>query len=120
MECRESMVIQGDEEVSVDKPEQWGKIKEIVGAALEREPSERSTFLDGACGADKSLRAEVESLLSAYESADGLSESALTQTFADAAQVSKSLGPYRLLQELGEGGRIVKKLVLVAALSQKS
>ena len=88
----------------MDKPEHWGKIKEIVGAALEREPSERPAFLNGVCGVDKSLRAEVESLLSAYESADGLSESALTQTFGDAAQKSKSLGPYRLVQKLGEGG----------------
>jgi hypothetical protein len=29
-------------------PEQWPKIKEIVGAALEREPKERGTFLDQA------------------------------------------------------------------------
>jgi eukaryotic-like serine/threonine-protein kinase len=88
----------------VDKPEQWGRIKEIVGAALERVPSERPAFLNEVCGADESVRAEVESLLSAYEKADGLSESALTQTFSDVAQVSKSLGPYRLVQKLGEGG----------------
>ena len=44
-------------------PEQWPKIKEIVGAALEREPSERSAFLDQACSQDRELRAEVESCL---------------------------------------------------------
>jgi eukaryotic-like serine/threonine-protein kinase len=88
----------------VNEPEQWGKIKEIVGAALERDPSERPAFLNVACGADQSLRAEVESLLSAHASADGLSESALTQTFADAGKVSNSLGPYSLVHKLGEGG----------------
>ena len=51
------------------KPEQWPKIKEIVGAALEREPSERSVFLDEACSQDGELRAEVESLLAAHADA---------------------------------------------------
>jgi eukaryotic-like serine/threonine-protein kinase len=88
----------------VDKPEQWGRIKEIVGAALERVPGERPAFLNEVCGADESIRAEVESLLSAYESGDGLSESAVTQTFSGTAQISKSIGPYRLVQTLGEGG----------------
>ena len=42
------------------------KIKEIVGAALEREPSERRAFLDQACSRDERLRSEVESLLVAH------------------------------------------------------
>ena len=41
-------------------PEQWPKIKEIVGAALELELSKRSGFIDQACGQDRELRAEVE------------------------------------------------------------
>jgi serine/threonine protein kinase/Tfp pilus assembly protein PilF len=88
----------------VDHQEQWGKIKEIVGAALDREPSERSAFLDGACSNDDALRAEVDSLLSAHAQASGLSESALATQFVDPAQVSRSFGPYQLLQKLGEGG----------------
>ena len=55
-------------------PEQWPKIKEIVGAALEREPGERAAFLDQACSQDRELRAEVESLLAAHADADGLSD----------------------------------------------
>jgi hypothetical protein len=57
---------------TVEKQEQWQKVKEIVGAALEREPRERSAFLDEACAHDDKLRAEVESLLAAH--ADALSE----------------------------------------------
>ena len=30
-------------------PEQWPKVKEIVGEALERDPGERTAFLDQAC-----------------------------------------------------------------------
>jgi adenylate cyclase len=48
-------------------PERWQKIKEIFGSALERKPSERSAFLNDACGHDESLRAEVESLLAEAE-----------------------------------------------------
>jgi len=88
----------------VDHQEQWEKIKEIVGAALDREPSERSAFLDGACSNDEALRAEVDSLLSAHAQASGLSESVLATQFVDLAQVSRSFGPYQLLQKLGEGG----------------
>jgi serine/threonine protein kinase len=88
----------------VEKPSQWEKIKEIVGAALEREPSQRAAFLDEACSRDATLRAEVESLLSAHAGAGGLSESAFATELADTAQASKSVGPYRLLQKLGEGG----------------
>jgi non-specific serine/threonine protein kinase/serine/threonine-protein kinase len=88
----------------VEKPEQWQRVKEIVGAALERTLTERSAFLDQACGQDKSLRAEVESLLSAHADAGALSESALTTEFDDTPQTFKTIGPYRLLHKLGEGG----------------
>ena len=56
------------------KLEQWQKIKEILGAALDREPQARSAFLDEACIQDRELRAEVESLLAAYAKAGALSE----------------------------------------------
>src|SRR5215470_6685673 len=86
------------------RPEGWERIKEIVGAALERDPSQRTAFLNEACGNDDALRAEVTSLLSAHAEADNLSESAIATRLTDTAQVSKTLGPYRLLQKLGEGG----------------
>jgi serine/threonine protein kinase len=88
----------------VGAPEQWRKVKEIVGAALEREPSQRDTFLDQACSQDEKLRAEVESLLAAHADADGLSESPWATTVADPAGDLKTIGPYRLIQPLGVGG----------------
>ena len=45
------------------KPERWQKVEEIYHAALEREPDQRATFLNEACGSDEGLRQEVESLL---------------------------------------------------------
>ena len=54
--------------------QQWQKVKEIVGSALERPPAERAAYLDQACSQDRELRKEVESLLSAYQDSDRLSE----------------------------------------------
>jgi len=88
----------------VEKPEQWEKIKKIVGAALEQEPSRRAAFLDEACAQDEALRAEVESLVSAYQESDGLSEHPWASHLAGSGDELKTVGPYRLIQKLGEGG----------------
>ena len=85
-------------------PEQWPKVKEIVGEALEREAGQRAAFLDLACLYDGSLRAEVESLLKAYDQADGFSAPALGFTLPDPVGAPSTIGPYRLERELGAGG----------------
>ena len=56
----------------MEKLRQFERVKEIVGSALEPHPAERSSFLDEVCSSDPELRAEVESLLSAYRDADRL------------------------------------------------
>lgn len=86
----------------MEKNENWPRIKAIVAEALERAPQERETFVSEAC-ADPLVRAEVKSLLSAYESSLGLSDSELAAQLVDAAQISKLVGPYRLVSKLGEG-----------------
>jgi hypothetical protein len=48
-------------------PDEWQRVKELCGSALQRPPAERSQFLAAACS-DESLRREVETLLAAYES----------------------------------------------------
>jgi non-specific serine/threonine protein kinase/serine/threonine-protein kinase len=88
----------------VEKTRQWERIKELFEAALQREPSERAGFLRYACGDDSSLRAEVESLLSAHAQSDALSESPLPSDLLQGAEPSKFIGPYRLIEKLGEGG----------------
>ncbi len=86
-------------------PEQWQRIKQIVGDALEREPSGRTAFVCDACSGDADLRAEVESLLGAHDNAAGISEPFFSYAGdLDSAARPKVLGPYRLLRELGVGG----------------
>jgi eukaryotic-like serine/threonine-protein kinase len=85
-------------------PDQWLRIKEIVGAALEHDPVERGVFLDQVCSKDKELRAEVDSLLVAHAESDELSENPWATRVADPAGEPTTIGPYRLIQRLGVGG----------------
>jgi hypothetical protein len=98
--------------------------KAVYCQALEiTDPEQRRQFLNQACGADEALREQVERLLGLSQSAgDFFSEchSALEAAAADAdpaqvplaaasaleaeAQESGRIGPYKLLQKLGEGG----------------
>ncbi len=82
----------------------WQKIKQIVGDALELSPGQRPEFLDQACAQSPELRAEVESLLSAHAEADGLSFAPWSEQSLEAALLGQFIGPYRLVQRLGEGG----------------
>ena len=84
--------------------EQWEKVKGIVGDALDREPSRRIAFLDGVCGTNTTLRAEVESLVAAYEKASGVLHDAFPPISLETASPSDMIGPYRLVNKLGEGG----------------
>jgi serine/threonine-protein kinase len=51
------------------KPERWQQIDRLCHAALEREASERSAFLDEACAGDEEVRTAVESLLAKSDKA---------------------------------------------------
>jgi len=87
----------------VETKQPWERIKELFGAALERDPSERAAFLSQACGQDVNLREEIESLLAAHDSNSPLLERSLTLENLESSPV-RSIGPYRLLSKIGEGG----------------
>ena len=76
-----------------EKP--WNRVEELFHQALDLEAEARTAFLQKECGADESLRREVESLL-AYESDTG-------ETFIGKA-APKSFDHYCLEEKLGEGG----------------
>ncbi|HSK45858.1 MAG TPA: serine/threonine-protein kinase, partial [Candidatus Binatia bacterium] len=86
------------------KPQQWGRIKELFGAALELDPGQRTGFLRDACGADENLRTELESLLAAHDQSDLLSSIPWQDHSPLDSQAPKSIGPYQLIRKLGEGG----------------
>ncbi|HEV2103029.1 MAG TPA: serine/threonine-protein kinase [Candidatus Acidoferrum sp.] len=88
----------------MERPENWEKIKEVFGAALECEPGRRAAFLDEACAQDPALRAEVASLLSAHANLADLSNCPWPDQSVDFSLEGLVIGPYRLVKKLGEGG----------------
>jgi len=78
-------------------PERWAAIGRVVDAAQELDPGLRADFLGRECAGDAEMRAEVESLLHAYERAGGFLET-------PPAAGPRAIGPYELLDELGRGG----------------
>jgi serine/threonine protein kinase/tetratricopeptide (TPR) repeat protein len=87
----------------------------FLSAADIAEPTERAAFLDERCGTDLDLRRQVDSLLSAREEVgsflkepalvlptDKYDPSVATQPISEGR--GTIIGPYKLLQQIGEGG----------------
>jgi len=81
--------------------------------ALTKPAAERASFLDRECGDDKTLRQRLEALLAAHDAPDELSpdtrptaKATMKLEFADAPDeaVGQTLGRYKLLEQIGEGG----------------
>jgi serine/threonine protein kinase/tetratricopeptide (TPR) repeat protein len=97
----------GGERMSV----QQDKAAKIFDVAVElATPAQRAAYLDAACGQDQQLRAEVDELLQHDNPAgsfldspagvpvDTLDEPAVTE------RPGTVIGPYKLLEQIGEGG----------------
>ena len=94
--------------------------REIFLVAVETtEPGQRKEYLDQACGADLGLRRHVEALLKVHDEPDSLldqerinaqlgvdDDSAATAALEQPPleRPGTQIGPYKLLQEIGEGG----------------
>jgi serine/threonine protein kinase/Flp pilus assembly protein TadD len=78
--------------------------------ALELESiEERGLYLEAACAGSAELRAQVDALLDAGEKAGSFLESPAAEVTATANMPSREgpgviIGPYKLLQQIGEGG----------------
>ncbi|MBL8879324.1 MAG: tetratricopeptide repeat protein [Phycisphaerales bacterium] len=91
----------------------WGRAKGIFEQLLETPGAQRAEQLEFLCAGDESLRREVETLLSAHDSAgEFLSESSFNagalfdavETAAASQAIGECIGRYRLVERLGEGG----------------
>src|SRR5438067_505835 len=88
--------------------------RELFLAALEIDPAPRSAYLDGVCGTDLPLRQRLDKLLAAHEQAGGFLEKPahnLDATGPEGPGTGRApvgpdswIGPYQLIEQLGEGG----------------
>ena len=81
----------------------------IFASALEHNPSDRQAFLDDACAGSPEMRQRVEKLIASYEEAGSFMEQpagVLTRTLDQpiTEQLGSMIGPYKLREQLGEGG----------------
>ena len=85
----------------------WERIEQIFLSAVELPAEERGAFVDAACDGDLDLRREVVSLLAADGRADSFlsgSGEAAGGSPDGAGTPRRSIGRYRLLRRIGEGG----------------
>ncbi len=95
----------------------WKRAKQVFHEALEQTGPERRSAVDAACGEDRELRAQVEALLNAHDEAGEflasptapeateLTQAATTVSVSPPAErPGATIGRYKLLQVIGEGG----------------
>jgi serine/threonine protein kinase/tetratricopeptide (TPR) repeat protein len=85
-------------------PERWREVRTILDAAMALEAEERAAYLDRVCRGDRSLRGEVESLLTANTA---VSEHVLNPDWRGpdrSLALGSFVGPYEIVALLGVGG----------------
>src|ERR1700691_2981637 len=87
-------------------PDHGEHVAALFEAAMSLDPGERSAFLDRACGDEGSLRQEVEELLNADAAAGSFLRHPVFDlpTVDDSHASQRTIGPYHLLELIGEGG----------------
>jgi predicted ATPase len=92
--------------------ERWERTKQILEGALRLASDQRPAYLDLACGTDRELRGEVESLISSHEAAGSQFLAAPAPEILELTSSSdppksplnQVIGHYRLVEEVGRGG----------------
>lgn len=101
-------------------PERWQLISHIFKSAISLDDEERVNYVAGQCGADESLRAEVEKLIESHQRVSveefiaGVAAEENARLLIDNQELSEQkghrltkgqqLGAYVILDALGEGG----------------
>ena len=91
--------------------DRWTTVKRIHQSALDKDPSERTAFVDESCGGDEALRREVHSLLTYATDAESfLERPAVDMATAPSSEshettlVGRTVSHYHVLSLLGAGG----------------
>lgn len=102
------------------QPERWQQISGIFKSALALEPEERAAYVAAECGADKSLRREVELLIESHSKADKenfikspavaevasllVSEDGEAEVRKDRLEKGQQVNHYLIIRKIGAGG----------------
>ncbi len=85
--------------------ERHERVKSLFHEALDRPAGERDAFLREQCEGDDALLAEIRDMLAFEESSpDFLESTAVARELSASVPIPDRLGPFRVLQLLGEGG----------------
>ena len=89
----------------------WQKVREVFDAALQKQPEERPSYINEACGDDKGLLREVESLVSSLDQSNEFLEIPAVAHVAEMIVTSTRsrpsgtrFGHYELIRQIGIGG----------------
>ncbi|HEV2828830.1 MAG TPA: protein kinase [Pyrinomonadaceae bacterium] len=99
------------------QPERWQQVSGIFKSALALEPEKRVAYVAAQCGADESLRHDVERLIEAHQQANNdnfidlpavaeAAESLFSQDseVKDRLEKEQRISHYRIIRKLGAGG----------------
>ncbi len=91
--------------------ENWQRVRKIFDDALTQKPESRQEFILQACGNNKTLQADVESLLASLDSAESFLETPAVARVADGfeaeterLEAGKCFGHYEIIKQIGVGG----------------
>lgn len=92
-------------------PERWQEVKQVLAAALELAPEERTAYLERGCAADPSLRDDIRPLLASekrlnkrFLDSEDLAAFASTLPSAEMSWTGRRVGAYKVVELIGEGG----------------
>ena len=92
-------------------PELWQRLKPLFHAALDKEPQNRASFIDTACGEDLELKSQLKLLLDAEQQNTGSLDTPIARFngFLDKKSARFQpgeliLGRFRIIRPIGKGG----------------
>ncbi len=92
--------------MSTPSPSRWSRLEELFHGALSRPEAERGAYLDQECAGQPELRRELEAMLAAPLTQDGLAAAIRSEARRMVDQLSPGdlVGPYVVESLIGRGG----------------
>ena len=87
--------------------DRWRRVEQLLDAALALPPEERPAYVEEACGSDAALHGEVTSLLKAHGEAGSYLHQpvgSVRAAFDAPYGAGDRIGPYHIVEKLGQGG----------------